>query len=506
MTPDHGVDRLVPVVREASAHRPSRQGRCMPTALGIMKPCSRTPRPSAMAPRIIASVRPTSWMIGCPRKPAGRRQQAEQDRRRAGNARGTGPTGPSPSGRDGEVGDRSCAMRERYRRQQREVTIYHRETFRTLPSGSPQANRRSPHGLCTRLCRPAARLRLERGRAPCRTCCLLVAGAGLRDGRRRRHHPPDRKRPVDHRVEADQRRDPAAHARRLGARLRALQADARNISEVAGPGRNDPRRLQVHLLLGVGRIGCSAASSASSSSSRVAWFAREARDPHGLRLAAGRRCSSSAGFRARVGWFMVMSGLEGRTEVSPYRLSAHLLFALVPVRRASSGPRSTCGNWPRSANHGPPRLTGWRRDRAWPSCSSSCCSVPGSPASAPATSRNDWPDMEGRFVPEGIDWSPAAAVRRSPTIPYLLHFLHRWWAWVVVAVLVLFARKVRRIEGARPRLDRNPLGVRDADPAWHPHRPFGHRDLARGASPGDRARCSSRRPSGARMCLGRAGA
>ena len=34
------------------------------------------------------------------------------------------------------------------------------------------------------------------------------------------------------------------------------------------------------------------------------------------------------GLQGAVGWFMVMSGLEGRTEVSPYRLSAHLLFAL----------------------------------------------------------------------------------------------------------------------------------------------------------------------------------
>ena len=33
---------------------------------------------------------------------------------------------------------------------------------------------------------------------------------------------------------------------------------------------------------------------------------------------------------------------------------------------------------------------------------------------------------------------------------YLLHFMHRWWAWVVVAVLVLFARRVRKVEGARP--------------------------------------------------------
>ena len=33
---------------------------------------------------------------------------------------------------------------------------------------------------------------------------------------------------------------------------------------------------------------------------------------------------------------------------------------------------------------------------------------------------------------------------------YLLHFMHRWWAWVVVAVLVVFARKVKMVEGARP--------------------------------------------------------
>jgi cytochrome c oxidase assembly protein subunit 15 len=33
--------------------------------------------------------------------------------------------------------------------------------------------------------------------------------------------------------------------------------------------------------------------------------------------------------------------------------------------------------------------------------------------------------------------------------PFLLHFVHRWWAWVVVAVLVIFARQVRKIDGAR---------------------------------------------------------
>ena len=46
---------------------------------------------------------------------------------------------------------------------------------------------------------------------------------------------------------------------------------------------------------------------------------------YGWRLAA---LFVLGGLQGAVGWFMVMSGLEGRTEVSPYRLSAHLLFAL----------------------------------------------------------------------------------------------------------------------------------------------------------------------------------
>ncbi len=73
---------------------------------------------------------------------------------------------------------------------------------------------------------------------------------GLRDGRHRRHHPADRERPVDHRVEADQRRRPAAHPRRLGPRVHALPGDPA-ISRGRRAGRNDAVRLQVHLLLGM---------------------------------------------------------------------------------------------------------------------------------------------------------------------------------------------------------------------------------------------------------------
>ncbi|MEO9492280.1 MAG: COX15/CtaA family protein, partial [Marinomonas sp.] len=56
----------------------------------------------------------------------------------------------------------------------------------------------------------------------------------------------------------------------------------------------------------------------------------------------------------------------------------------------------------------------------------------------------DWPLMQGRFVPEfdtskGMIW----AITHDP---YLLHFLHRWWAWIAVAALVLLGRRVRGMD------------------------------------------------------------
>lgn len=52
-----------------------------------------------------------------------------------------------------------------------------------------------------------------------------------------------------------------------------------------------------------------------------------------------------------------------------------------------------------------------------------------------------WPLMQDRLVPEfdltkGWFW----AITHDP---YLLHFLHRWWAWVAVAALIILSRKVR---------------------------------------------------------------
>jgi len=173
----------------------------------------------------------------------------------------------------------------------------------------------------------------------------------------------------------------------------------------------------------------------------VGWFAlrREIPKGYGPRLAA---LFVLGGLQGAVGWFMVVSGLEGRTEVSPYRLSAHLLFALFLFSALIWTALDLRDPDSRRA-----RLTGWGGFAlailfvqlmlgAW---------VAGFRAGYVS---NTWPAMDGRFVPPGIDWSNGALFAMTHDL-YLLHFMHRWWAWVVVAVLVVFARKVRKAPGAR---------------------------------------------------------
>ncbi len=175
----------------------------------------------------------------------------------------------------------------------------------------------------------------------------------------------------------------------------------------------------------------------------ILWFAVRRQIPRGYGWRLGA-LFVLGGLQGAVGWFMVVSGLEsGRTEVSPYRLSAHLLMALFLFSALiwtalDLRDRKAC----------PARLTGWGVFAlatvtiqlllgAW---------VAGFRAGYVS---NSWPGMNGHFIPEGIDWSHGIGFAMTHDL-YLLHFMHRWWAWVVVAVLVLFARRVKRIDGGRP--------------------------------------------------------
>ena len=172
------------------------------------------------------------------------------------------------------------------------------------------------------------------------------------------------------------------------------------------------------------------------------WFAWKRQIPkgYGWRLTA---LFVLGGLQGAIGWFMVVSGLEGRTEVSPYRLSAHLLMALF-LMGALIWTALDLRALTRNPGARPARLTAAGAAilvilfvqlllGAW---------VAGLRAGQVS---NTWPLMNDRFVPEGIDWS-GGVLRAMTHDPFLVHWEHRWWAWVAVAALIVLARMVRGID------------------------------------------------------------
>jgi heme a synthase len=147
------------------------------------------------------------------------------------------------------------------------------------------------------------------------------------------------------------------------------------------------------------------------------------------------------GLQGTVGWWMVSSGLETLTDVSHFRLSVHLLIALTFM----GGLIWTALDLKAEAINShvkPARLTGFTAIifstlfvqlllGAW---------VAGLSAGYVS---NTWPLMNDKLVPDGIEWG-AGIVYAITHDPYLIHFAHRWWAWAVVAVLIVMARKIKK--------------------------------------------------------------
>lgn len=146
------------------------------------------------------------------------------------------------------------------------------------------------------------------------------------------------------------------------------------------------------------------------------------------------------GLQGAFGWFMVRSGLSGQmTDVSHFWLSIHLLTALFTL----AGLVWTAEDLrllTRNPVAKPARLTRFAVAvglvlfvqlllGAW---------VAGLNA---GLASDTWPLMQGRFVPE-YDGSRGFWIAATHD-PFLLHFLHRWWAVAALVALMLLARKVR---------------------------------------------------------------
>lgn len=170
------------------------------------------------------------------------------------------------------------------------------------------------------------------------------------------------------------------------------------------------------------------------------WFAWKRAIPagYGPRLLA---LLALGGLQGAIGWWMVKSGLSVRTDVSHYRLAVHLLTALfimggliwtaldlMAVARRSSA---------RPAALRPFALVAMLALLAQLMFGAFTAGLDAGYVS------NTWPLMNDHFVPQGIEWLGSLWATLSND-PYLVHFIHRWWAWVAATLLIVLARRARR--------------------------------------------------------------
>lgn len=152
------------------------------------------------------------------------------------------------------------------------------------------------------------------------------------------------------------------------------------------------------------------------------------------------------GLQGALGWLMVRSGLNTQmTDVSHFWLSAHLLTALFTLGGLIWTARDLL-RLHQDPAAAPARLTPLAAATlvvlfvqlllgAW---------VAGLNA---GLASDTWPLMSGQLLPQaGWDRGVLYAFTHDP---FLLHWLHRWWAWVAVAMLVVLTRASRRASDRR---------------------------------------------------------
>ncbi|WP_344697254.1 COX15/CtaA family protein [Sphingomonas rosea] len=143
-----------------------------------------------------------------------------------------------------------------------------------------------------------------------------------------------------------------------------------------------------------------------------------------------------------IGWWMVASGLSERTDVSHVRLAVHLLTALLifaytlwtalDLRSPEAQPRRipTIGLWTLGALFVQLLFGAY---------------VAGLDA---GYAFSTWPLMGSELYPVGAPWLEPA-LRNFVDNPITVQFIHRWWAFVVLAFAVVLARRVKRAGGRR---------------------------------------------------------
>ena len=171
----------------------------------------------------------------------------------------------------------------------------------------------------------------------------------------------------------------------------------------------------------------------------LAWFAikRAIPDGYGWRLTL---LLILGGMQGAIGWWMVKSGLTERTDVSHFRLAVHLLNALLILGALvwiALDLRMLAAK-----NSRPSRLTLFGLIVFFVLFLQLLFGAYTAGLNAGHVAKT-WPLMHGSFLPAGIDWA-TDLWNKLNNDARVIHFVHRWWAWITVGFLVVLARRVRR--------------------------------------------------------------
>ncbi|MGH6746094.1 COX15/CtaA family protein [Novosphingobium sp.] len=178
----------------------------------------------------------------------------------------------------------------------------------------------------------------------------------------------------------------------------------------------------------------------------LAWFWYKRTIPLGYkpRLVA---LLALGGLQGVVGWWMVSSGLsaEAADRVSHFRLAAHLLVALTTlgglVWTALDLRELRRGQAPARLNRFGALALAMLFIQLFMGAMVAGLRA-GYVAGMGWFSMDAWPLMQGSFFPDGVEWA-GGALHALVNDPFLTHFVHRWWAWAVVAVLIVMGRKLK---------------------------------------------------------------
>jgi cytochrome c oxidase assembly protein subunit 15 len=170
----------------------------------------------------------------------------------------------------------------------------------------------------------------------------------------------------------------------------------------------------------------------------LAWFWAKGQIPQGFKprllvlLALG-------GMQGAVGWWMVKSGIQYDVKVSHLRLATHLTVALLTL---SALVWTALDLRALARGSEPARLTQFS---AAVLVMLAVQLIYGALMAGLRAGHiaADWPLMQGKLFPAGIDLSNGLG-HALTSDPFLVHFIHRWWAWAVAAALIIMARRLRQ--------------------------------------------------------------